>query len=88
MIENVFVKNISGPKSYLIKDEEAYIVTKLEIYCAPGLPRDIVILTNEIQQVLYDVGKKRTSNGIQPKSAQRYDCIFIQIINREDEEAE
>ena len=58
MIENVFVKNISGPKSYLIKDEEAYIVTKLEIYCAPGLPRDIVILTNEIQQVLYDVGKK------------------------------
>ena len=59
-----------------------------EIDDAHGLPRDIVSLTNELQQVLHDVGKLSISNGIQSKSAQRYACRVIQSVNREEEEAE
>ena len=43
-----------------------------EIKGAHGLPRDIVRFTNEVQQVLHDVGKQSISNGIKPKSSQRY----------------
>ena len=43
---------------------------------------------NELQQVLHDVGKRRTGNGIKPKSAQRYFHRVIQRVNREEEEAE
>ena len=59
-----------------------------EIDGSRGLPRDIVRLTNELEQVLRDVGKQSIGNGIQPKYAQRYVCIVIQHVNREEEEAE
>ena len=39
---------------------------------AHGLPRDIVSLTNELQQLIHDVGKQNIDNGIQPRSEQRY----------------
>ena len=44
-------------------------------------------LTNEINQVLYDVGRKSISNVIQYKSARRYAHIFIQRVNIQEEEA-
>ena len=48
-----------------------------EIKVLHGLPRDIANFTNELQQVLHDVGKKRIGNGIKPQSAQRYSCRVI-----------
>ena len=59
-----------------------------EIYNACVLPRDIVSLFNELQQVIHDVSKRSTSNGIQAKSAQRYARIVMQHVNREEEQAE
>ena len=46
IVEN-FVKNKGDKKTYFLKDEEAYIVSKSEIDGAHGLPRDIVSLTND-----------------------------------------
>ena len=57
MIAKTVVKNKSGPKTYLLKDKEADIVSTSEIDSAHGLPRYIFSLTNELQQVLHDVGK-------------------------------
>ena len=54
-----------------------------EIDGSRGLPRDIVRLTNELEQVLRDVGKQSISNVIQAKSAQRYTCVVIQRVSRE-----
>ena len=48
----------------------------------------IVSLTNELQQVIHDVGKQSIVNGIQYKSAQRYSFRVIQSVNIEEEEAE
>ena len=59
-----------------------------EIDGVHGLPRDIVILANKLKQVLHDVGKKSTGNGIQTKSAKRYYHFVIQHLNREEEESE
>ena len=53
-------------------DKEAYIAAISEIYGEYRIPRDIVSLTNKIQQVIDNLGKLITGNGIQPKSAQRY----------------
>ena len=40
------VKNITGPKTYLLKDDEAYIVATSEIDGTHGTPRDTTILAN------------------------------------------
>ena len=45
-------------------------------------------LTNELQQVIHNVGKQNISNGIQSKYTQRYDHRVIKRVNREEEEAE
>ena len=87
MIEKIVVKNKIGNRIYFLKDEEAYIVVTSEIDGAHGLPRDTVSFTNEIQQVLHDVGKWSIGNGIQPKSANRYSRRFIQHVNIEEEVA-
>ena len=61
MITLTVVKNIPGPKTYLIKDKEVYIVETSEMEVAHGLPRYAMSLTNELlltlQQVLRGVGK-------------------------------
>ena len=72
-----------GQKTYLLKDEEAYIVATSEIYGAYGFPRDIASFTNEIQQVLHGVGKLISGNGIKTQSAQSYAHRLIQHVNRE-----
>ena len=54
-----------------------------EIDGAHGFPRDIVILTDELQQVLHDISKRSIVNLFQPKLAQRYDRRFIHSVNRE-----
>ena len=72
-------------KTYLIKYRESYIVSTSEIYVAHVIPRDIASFTNELQQVLHDVGKGSIGNVIQPKSARRYSHSVIQRVNGEDE---
>ena len=54
---------------------------------AHGIPRDIHTFTDELQQVLHDVGKKISGNCIKPSSAQGYDRILIQHANRNEEVA-
>ena len=49
---------------------------------AHGLPGDIETFTNELQQVLYDVGKQIIGNGIKPQPAQRYSCRLVQRVNK------
>ena len=56
VIDTIFVKGKGGNKTYLIKDKEAYIMETSEIYGAHGIPIDIHTFTDEIQQVLHDVG--------------------------------
>ena len=56
VIEKIVVRGEMGNKTYLIKDKEAYIVEKSEIYGAHGIPIDIHTFTEELQQVLHDVG--------------------------------
>ena len=82
MIAKIVVKNKSGNKTYLIKDEKAYIVLTPEIYDAHGLPREIVSFTNELQQFLHDVGKKSIGNVVQHKFAQKYSSRVFQSVNR------
>ena len=64
------------------------MVSSPKIYGAHILPRDIVSLTYELQQVLNDVGKENISNGTQTKSSQRYSHRIIQCVNIEEEESE
>ena len=70
-------------KTYLLKDKKAYIVATWEIDGAHGLPRDVVRLTNDLQQGIHKVGKQSISNGIKAKSAQRYAHWVIQHVNKE-----
>ena len=66
------INNKSGPKTYFLKDKEAYTVATSEIDGTHGLPRDILSLTNELQKLIHELGKRSIDNGIQPKSAQIY----------------
>ena len=88
VIAKKVIKNKSGPKNYPLKDEEAYIVETSEIDGAHGLKIDIVIPNNEKQQGINGVSKISMGNGTQPKSAQRYACRIIQLVNIEDDEEE
>ena len=78
----------TGNKTYLFKDEEAYIVATSEIYGAHGLPRDMQTFTDDLQQVLHDVRGRIIGNGIKPAPAQRYARRLIQCVNRNKEGAE
>ena len=70
MITITSVKKIPGPKTYClkVKDKEAYIVSISEIYGAHGLPIYTVSLTNDIQQLLHDIGKLSIVNEIKHDS--------------------
>ena len=59
-----------------------------EIEGEHGLPRDIVTFTNELQQVIHDIGKQIIGNGIKTQSAPRYYCRVIQCVDIEEEESE
>ena len=82
VVAKTVVKNKSGPKTYVLKDKEAYIVATSEIDSAHELPRYIVSISNKLQQVLHDVGNQIIVNGMQSKSAIRYAPIVIQRVNR------
>ena len=75
----------SGNKTYLIKDEEAHIVTTSKIDGAHGLPRYISTFTNKLQQFLHEVGQRIISNVIKSESAQRYACRVIHRVDRKKE---
>ena len=59
-----------------------------EIDGSYGLPRYIQTFTDELQQVLHDVGGKIISNGIKPASLQRYDHRLIQRVSINEEVSE
>ena len=54
-------KNHPGPKTYLLNNKEAYMVSKSEIYGAHGIPIYVISLANEKQHVLHGLGKRRIS---------------------------
>ena len=62
VIRLALVRNKSEPRTYLIKKEEAYIVSTLEMYGLYVLPQDARILANELKQVLHGVGKRMIAN--------------------------
>ena len=57
VITHIVFNNRPVPKTYLLKDEEAYTVATSGIDGAHGIPRDATSLTNELQQVIHGVGK-------------------------------
>ena len=68
VIDKIFVKEKWGNKTYLIKDKEAYIMETSEIDGAHGIPIDIQTFTDDLQQVLHDVGGQIIGNVIKPES--------------------
>ena len=64
VIMNTVVKNRPGPKSYILKEKEEFIVAKSEMDGANRLPRDATSLTNKLQQVIYGVCKQSIGKGI------------------------
>ena len=88
VIAKTVVKKKSGGKNYILKDVEAYIVATSEIDGAHWLPRDTIILTNELQQLVRDVGKQSIINRIQSKYSQRYARRVVRRVNREYKESE
>ena len=56
-----------------------------EIEGAHSLPRDTSTISNELQQVLSDMGHQDTNNIIQTHSALRYARIIISRLNKEEE---
>ena len=46
-----------GHENHLLKDEEEYIAATTEIEGAHGLPRDTSAISDELQKVLYGVGR-------------------------------
>ena len=85
VIEKIFVTKKRGNKIYLLNDKEAYIVATSEIDGAHGIPRGMQKFTDELQQVLHDVGGRSIGNGIKPSSAQIYSRRFVQRVNRNEE---
>ena len=71
-----------GHKSYLFRDEEAYIVATTEIEGAHGLPRDTTTFSDELQQVLHGVGHRDVTKTITPYTALRYAHRVIACVNK------
>ena len=79
MIKLTTIKN--GRATYLLRDEEAYIVATAEMDGANGLPKDTNSLINELQQVLYCVFIRNIINNITSKSAIYYIRKVTRYIN-------
>ena len=77
-----------GRNNYLLKYEEAYVVSTSETDFAHGLPRDIQTFKEKLKQLIHDVGVRSIGNGIQPTSEQRYAHILVQRVNINEEEEE
>ena len=58
-----------------------------EIEGAHGLPRDTCTISDELQQVLYDMGRRDANNTITPDSALRYALRVIARVNKEEDNA-
>ena len=83
IIENISKKEL-GHKFQLLKDKEAYIVAKIETKGARGLPRDTTNISDEIKQVIHDVGRRDANKTITPSSALRYAHRVIELVNKEE----
>ena len=69
-------------KSYLLRDEESWVVATIEIEGAHGLPRDNTTIYDELQQVLHGVGCRDANKTITPDSALRYSRRVIGRVNK------
>ena len=85
--ENIFKQEL-WHDSYLLKDEESYIVATTEIEDSHGLPRDTTTISDELQQVIHGVGRRDVAKTITPDSPLSYDRILIARVNKEEENAE
>ena len=88
VIDKIVVTKKSRNKTYLLKDEESYIVETTEIDVAHGLPRGIQTFTQDLQQVFHDLGGKSIGKCIKPSSAQSYAFRLIQRVNINEEGSE
>ena len=59
-----------------------------EIEGAHGLPRDTSTISDELQQVIYGVGRRDANNTITPESALRHARRVIARVNKEEDNAE
>ena len=59
-----------------------------EIEVAHGLPRDTCTISDELQQVIYGVGRRDANNTITPDSTLRYARRVIARVNKEENNAE
>ena len=83
MITLIVIKNINEPKTHPLENEESYIVSTSEMEDSYELPRYARSLTNDIQEVLSCIGKRRVVNEIQPNSAYMYTLRVVQWVNKE-----
>ena len=81
IIEKI-VKQELGHKSYLLRNEEAYIVATTEIEGEIGLPRGTTTISDELQQVLHGVGRRDVTKTITSDSALRYARRVIARVNK------
>ena len=88
VIDKIVVNTKRVNKTYPLKDEESYMMEKIEIDGAQGLPRDIHTFTDELQQVLHAIGGKIVGNCIKPPSSQMYARRLNQRVNINEEGAE
>ena len=58
-----------------------------EIEGAHGLPSDTCTISDELQQVLYGVGRQDANNIITPESTRRYARRVIARVNKEEDNA-
>ena len=85
--ENI-VKQELGHNSYLLKDEESYIVVTTEIDVAHGLPSNTTTISDEIQKVIHGVSRWDANKTITPDPALRYARRVIVRVNKEEYNAE
>ena len=63
-------------------------MSKSEIDGAQGPPIVIQTFTDDLQQVIHDVGGQSIGNGIKPSPEQRYAHRLIQCVNRQEKGAD
>ena len=87
-ITEYIAKQKLGLKNYLLEDEEAYMLATTEIEVAHGLLRDTNTISDELQQVLSDMGRQDVNNSIKTRSKLWYARRVIDCLNKEEEDAE
>ena len=88
MIDKIVVNKKRRKETYLLKNEDVYIMATSEIDGAHGIPRYLQNFTNELQQVLHELILKIIGNGIKKESVQSYSRRLIKYLNKDEKRTE